>query len=254
MTTPAPANRRVDTDWFESAFDTLYPIVYAHRTVEAATRESAFAIAQLKLCDTCSVLDLCCGNGRHMVHLLEHTPRVFGLDYSATLLGYARKTLGSRGRLLRADMRAIPFDGAFDAVANFFTSFGYFTSDAENLSAAREIARVLKPEGRFFIDYLSPTHVAENLEPESIRESAGYEIVERRWLDAGHRRINKATVVRRGGRVVSQTEESVRLYGRDELLALLDEAGLAVEALYGDYDGRAAADDTPRQIVVGTRR
>ena len=61
----------VEKDWFAHAFDALYPVVYAHRTVESATAESAFAIEQLRLCNSCSVLDLCCGNGRHMVHLLK---------------------------------------------------------------------------------------------------------------------------------------------------------------------------------------
>src|SRR5690606_28759768 len=132
-----PNGCTVDEDWFAHAFDALYPVIYAHRTVEAATAEAAFAIEQLKLCNTCSVLDLCCGNGRHMFHLLKHTPRVFGLDYSPALLAIARKQLAGAGLLLRGDMRAIPFEWVFDALSNFFTSFGYFTYEEENLAVAR---------------------------------------------------------------------------------------------------------------------
>ena len=245
--------RTVQKDWFAHAFDALYPVIYAHRTVESATAESAFAIEQLKLCRSCSVLDLCCGNGRHMFHLLKHTPRVVGLDYSTDLLGMARKQLGGNGRLLRADMRAIPFEGVFDALANFFTSFGYFSSEAENLAVAQGIARALKPGGRFFVDYLNPAYLRAHLAPESVRVSGDYEIHERRWIDTETNRVNKVTEVRRDDVVVNQSSESVRLYDEAELLDLLDRAGLRMEALYGNYDGGPVRDDAPRQIVVGTR-
>ena len=52
---------------------------------------------------------------------------------------------------------------------------------------------------------------------------------------------------------MSQSSESVRLYDEAELLDLLDRAGLRMEALYGNYDGEPVREDTPRQIVVGTR-
>lgn len=243
----------VDQDWYASAFDALYPVIYAHRTVEAATRESRFAIEQLQLCETCSVLDLCCGNGRHMKHLLAHTPRVTGLDFSPTLLGFARDLLGGEGRLVRGDMRAIPFEGVFDAVANFFTSFGYFVAEAENLAVAQGIARALKPGGRFFMDYLNPAYVEAHLESESSRMAGEYTIVEHRWIDQDTRRVNKTMRVHKNDVEVSRTSESVRLYDPDELVSLLGAAGLAVAGLYGDYDGCTVRDDKPRQIVVGTR-
>jgi len=243
----------VDRHWFASAFDALYPIIYAHRTVEAATAESAFAIDQLGLCPTCSVLDLCCGNGRHMVHLLRHTPQVVGLDYSAELLGIARKQLDGGGRLVRADMRAIPFQGCFDAVANFFTSFGYFQDEAENMAVARGIAEALKPGGRFFMDYLNPDYVREHLDAESRRDAGEYVIEERRWIDERTERINKVMEVRRGGAVISRSSESVRLYTEGELRGLLAAVGLRVEATYGDFDGAPTAPGRPRQILVGAR-
>ncbi len=243
----------LDENWFASAFDALYPIIYAHRTVEAASAESAFAIAQLELTDTSSVLDLCCGNGRHMVHLLRHTPHVTGLDYSPDLLGFARTQLGASGRLLRGDMRAIPFEGAFDAVANFFTSFGYFQDYAENLSVAQGIARALKPTGRFFVDYLNPEYVRNHLDPESRRSAEDLEIREQRWVDEATQRVNKVTEVTRDGQHVSRSSESVRLYSPAELDALLDEAGLRVEARYGNYDGSPVSAAHPRQIIVGMR-
>ena len=247
----------------------MYPVLYAHRSVEAAAPEAAFAAQRLGLRPGDRVLDLCCGNGRHMVHLLRHTPRVVGLDYSPDLLALASEqlgdgaglvlgdgaglVLGDGAGLVRGDMRALPFGAVFDAVTNFFTSFGYFAAPEDNLAVVREVARVLRPTGRFFIDYLNPAHVAATLVPETVREHEGYVITERRWIDAERRRVNKTTAASRDGRMVGRWGESVRLYEEAEFRALLCEGGLEIERLFGDYDGAPPGEDRPRMIAVGHR-
>jgi len=241
----------ISADWFAEAFGALYPVVYAHRTVEAAEPEAAFAVAQLRLRSSDTVLDLCCGNGRHMVHLAPRVRRIIGLDYSAHLLRLARERLGPAALLLRGDMRTLPFREYFDAVANFFTSFGYFLDPEEDGAVARDIARVLKRGGRFFLDYLNPPYVASALLARSEREEAGYRIIEDRWIDARQRRVNKRTTVWQDGKVVAKTGESVRLYSKDELAALLGGAGLEIEAIFGDYAGTPLDDTQPRMIVAG---
>ena len=244
-------HRPVAEDWYKRSFDALYPVIYAHRTVEAAAPEAAFAIDRLRLTREDRVLDLCCGNGRHMVHVLGRTPFVTGLDYSADLLALARAQIGTEGCLVRADMRKIPLAASFDVVVNFFTSFGYFPSQEENAVVVREVARVLKPGGRVFIDYLNPAYVEHALVPESVRTQGEYTIEERRWIDAGERRVNKVTVASCGGERVGQWGESVRLYEEAEFRSLLEAGGLAVDAVFGNYEGQAVSENEPRMIVVG---
>lgn len=241
----------IGADWFTDAFGALYPVVYAHRTVEAAEPEAAFAVAQLRLRPNDTVLDLCCGNGRHMIHLAPRVRRIVGVDYSVHLLRLARDRLGSAALLLRGDMRALPFRACFDAVANFFTSFGYFLDQEEDRAVARNIARVLKKRGRFFLDYLNPPQVAATLVARSEREQAGYHILEERWIDSARCRINKRTTVWQNGSVVSETGESVRLYSKAELLAILGGEGLEIDAIFGDYAGTPLDNAQPRMIIVG---
>ncbi len=241
----------VKHDWYATAFDALYPLVYAHRTIEAAAPEAAFAAAQLGLGPEDAVLDLCCGNGRHLLHARKHTQRAAGLDYSAGLLSIAQETLGKGAKLVRGDMRALPFIAAFDAVLNYFTSFGYFTDPAENRAVVRCMSQALKPGGRFFIDYLNPVQVAATLVPESERESQGYTIREERWIDQSARRVNKITVVTRDGEEIARSGESVRLYGLDELRAMLAREQLEIDRVFGNYDGAPLADDQPRMILTG---
>ncbi|NUM55740.1 MAG: class I SAM-dependent methyltransferase [Candidatus Hydrogenedentes bacterium] len=239
-------------DWYEDAFGDLYNVIYAHRTVEAAAPEAAFAVQVLKLTSHDRVLDLCCGSGRHLVHLAKVAGCAVGLDYSRPLLLQGRGLLGPRTRLVRADMRAVPFDAAFDAVTNFFTSFGYFLDDADNMQVISEMARALKPGGRFFIDYVNPAHVRDTLEPESRRVSGRYEIAEKRWIDEATHRINKRITVRTNGVDTYRFFESVRLYSEQEMRSLLPIAGLQIQRIFGGYcDAQGPLPE--RMILVGCR-
>ena len=248
-----PHDAVIPDDWYERSFDALYPVIYAHRTVEAAARESRVAATRLRLCGGKRVLDLACGNGRHLVHLRACGADAYGLDFSAFLLEEAVGVLGSGRGLVRADMRAIPFQGVFDAVVSFFTSFGYFARREENLQVVQGVAGALKPGGRFFIDYINADHTIHNLVPLSKRITKPYTIEESRWVDHETRRINKCTTVARDGAPLHRFAESVQLYTRDEFVALLAEGGLRVDDLYGDYEGTAWDPEQPRMIALGTR-
>lgn len=242
---------RVPGNWYERGFGALYPIVYAHRTIEAARPEAEFAARQLALSDRDSVLDLCCGSGRHMVHLARATPRVVGLDYSPELLTIATESLRGMASLVRGDMRSIPFGCVFDIVASFFTSFGYFEAADDNMRVVVEIARVLRPGGRFFVDYLNAGNVEKKLVRESVRQYKGYVIKERRWIDAGRRRVNKWVSAEREGIEAGAWGESVQLYSETELRKMLTLGGLVVDRTFGDYDGSPVSADAPRLIVLG---
>lgn len=241
----------IPADWYRQGFGALYPVLYAHRTVEAAEPEAAFAAQCLELRVGDRVLDVGCGNGRHMLHLIRRTPHVAGLDFSPDLLGMARASLGPGARLIRGDMRHIPTRPGFDAVTNFFTSFGYFQTADEDAGVLREIARVLRRGGGFFIDYLNPSYVRNTLVPQSNREYKDYAICERRWIDPARRRINKIVEVSLAGKAVGQWTESVRLYEESDLRDLIAQAGLRVAAVYGDYDGAALDARKARMILTG---
>lgn len=249
----SPTKRPIAEDWYHQSFDTLYPVVYAHRTVETARPEAHFSIQQTELRSTDRVLDLCCGSGRHMRHLLDVTPHVVGLDYSPHLLEMAQDLLGPGAMLVRADMCCQPFTAVFDVVMNYFTSFGYFQTREENLNVVRGISHILKPGGRFFIDYMNRPWTESNLQERTVRFVDGFEIREHRWIDSEHHRSNKATIVCRNGQELKDAGESVQLYTEDEFVRLLVDGGLRVEHLYGGYDAAPLADDQPRMIAVGRK-
>lgn len=243
----------VTGDWFVAAFGELYPVVYAHRTVESAVPEATFAADVVRLMPEDTALDLCCGAGRHLVTLEDYGAFLTGVDYSPQLLALARRQISPATSLVRADMRAVPMSACFDVVFSFFTSFGYFMDDKDNIAAAENLARVLKPSGRFFMDYLNPLNLEQRLQPETVRESCGYLIQEKRWIDHEHKRVNKTISVSCDGMPTGRTSESVRLYTFEELTALLQGAGLQVSDVWGDCSGGNYDKDADRMILAGTK-
>lgn len=249
----AASRPAVDPAWYATAFDTLYPLVYAHRSVESARAEADFAMSQLKLEHCGKILDLCCGGGRHLLHLSSYCAELVGLDYSSDLLRIAGGHLPANVLLVRGDMRALPFQGTFDAVVNFFTSYGYFQTDAENARVLTDLSGALRPGGRFFMDYLNPDLVRATLVPRSERALEARRIVEERWMDSEGLRVNKRTRVYRDDALESESMESVRLYSLEEMRAALEGAGLAIEFVFGDYTGAAYTSNSPRMMFVGQR-
>jgi ubiquinone/menaquinone biosynthesis C-methylase UbiE len=237
--------------WWETWFGEEYLELYPHRDEEAARRETEFALARLPD-DPGPLLDLCCGRGLHSIPLLERGVKAVGLDWSAPLLTLARSR-HENFAAVRGDMRQLPFAaGAFRSVVNFFTSFGYFLRETENAAVLSEIERVLTRGGRFLCDTFGLAQVLATLVPEqSFGSGDRHYRVTRHW-NADTRRIEKQIEVRRAGSTAT-FRESVRAYPAEELCALLSGAGLRIDGLWGDFDGRPHAPDAPRLIVLASK-
>ena len=236
--------------WYEVAFGDLYPILYAHRDQAAATAEALFAIQALGVGPGSRAVDIGCGGGRHQRAFEEHGVRVVGVDLSRPLLC---ENHGSGGEwLVRADMRALPLaDGSFDVATSFFTSFGYFDADDDDARVLQEVARVIRPKGRYLLDYLYSPGVAANLVPHTERNVAGYRMVEERRIEHQHVKKRVSITPAAGGETRSY-EESVRLYPPADLERMLETAGLTVVDRYGALDGRALGAGS-RCVLVAER-
>ena len=241
-------------EWYEAAFDRTYPILYPHRSAEEAfTAIDTFAPY---LEDAGTVLDLASGGGRYLEGLRRRGIHAFGVDLSLYLLERSLDEWGHDGRLVQGDMRYLPFGSdSFGAVINMFTSFGYFSLDTDNLMVFREVARVLRPGGAFLFDFINARRVAANLLEESQRESAGYEIIERRRIeDHGKFLVKRAELrhAKTGG--VEHIEERLRLYTRDDLILMLETVELEPLGVFGDYQGNDFVDGVSERVIVVSRR
>jgi SAM-dependent methyltransferase len=155
-------------------------------------------------------------------------------------------------RLVRADIRVLPLrSGAADAVVNLFTSFGYFEHDAEHEKVIAEVARVLRAGGRFVLDFLNAREVRDTLVPRDERPINGRSVVQERRLEQDGRYVIKTIHVAGEGRSFM---ERVRLYERADLERMLEGAGLAIDAVLGNYEGAPYVERSPRLLMLARKR
>lgn len=242
-------------EWFRAAFDRLYPLIYRHRDAASARREIGDLLGVLRelgLPADAAALDIACGAGRHLAAMREAGLAAVGVDLSAALLNKARHEAPLAGRLVRGDIRRLPFTAAFDLATNLFTSFGYFDTDEANAAAMRQMVGVLKPGGLIVVDHANRHRTEATLVPYDAQRVDELRVESRRAIE-GDRVVKRMTISDATGRTERITE-SVRLYRPDEMAALLARAGAEVVRAMGSFDGRPFDAESERMIVVGRRR
>ncbi|UCH84867.1 MAG: class I SAM-dependent methyltransferase [Candidatus Latescibacterota bacterium] len=241
-------------EWYEVAFDRMYPILYSHRDLE----EAAVVIDEFEdlFLDQSPILDLASGNGRYVETLRRRGLECFGLDLSHYLLRRSVDVFGHNGCLVQGDMRRLPFvDSSFGVVINMFTSFGYFSIDTDNLLVFKEVQRILRPDGVFLFDFINAKKLSIDLLEETHRVSGDFEIRERRRIETRGKYLLKNAVIDNSQTGHTETiEERLRLYTREELGIMFESVGLRVEETFGDYERNPFVDSVSERVIVVSRK
>lgn len=238
-------------NWYQESFGKDYLTVYKHRDLKGAYHEVKQMVDWLLLSKGAHILDLCCGMGRHAMALTEFGYKVTGVDLSEVLLSEAKKNdIGGSVEWLLSDMRKVQLERSFDAVVNLFTSFGYFENDQENERVLHEICRLLKPGGKYVIDFLNPGYVRNHFVPNSERQEQGLTICEARRIEDGF--VRKQIIISQEGTPERNYSEQVKLYDKRLFLDMLKRADLLVDEVFGGYDGQLYdQEQSPRMIFLG---
>lgn len=112
-----------------------------------------------------TVLDIPCGDARVGIHLARAGMHLLGVDINEHFIGDARrrfKTAGLLGEFLTLDMRNLSFENMFDAVVNWFNSFGYFGPETDR-EVMKRLVTALKPGGRLLIESPAFKNILENV-------------------------------------------------------------------------------------------
>jgi len=174
----------------EGMFDEDYLYFYAGLLDARGDAEAELIWRLLEVEPGMEVLDLACGHGRIANALAARGCRVTGLDATPLFLERARRDATARGvavAYVEGDMRGLPWTCRFDRVINWFSSFGYF-NDAGNRRVLTEVARVLKPGGRFALEMNDRDGVIRRFQPASVDERDGDLLIDRRRSRSGSRR------------------------------------------------------------------
>lgn len=235
-----------DTFW-----ETVAPLLFSERRWADAPKEVEDIVSLVGISAGSSVLDLCCGVGRHSLELSRRGFRVTGVDRTSAYLERARQVADEEGldtEFVQDDMRTFCRFEAFDAAVNLFTSFGYFEDPVDDRRVLANVYRSLKPGGVFLLDLMGKEVLARVFRERIWREEQGIIILEEPRISRNWGWIeNRWILIRDGER--REFDFSLRLYSAVEISALLVECGFDRVDTYGDATG-APYDHTAKRLVV----
>lgn len=247
-------------DWFAHWFNCeAYHILYGSRDDEEAGRFVRALADRVCPLPPARVLDLACGSGRHVRRFEELGYTAFGVDLSPESIAQARAQSAHPERYRVADMRTfaeeLGTDDAMDVVTCLFTSFGYFSLDADQMQTLFQVRKALRSGGKFILDFLNVPYVRAHLVPHerAQRLTASGKPMEFEI----HRRIHGGWIEKsiqfRDDRGTSRHfVERVRALESDALSEQLHAAGFHVEQVYGNYELAPHSESSNRCIFVAS--
>lgn len=216
-------------DWFNSPY---YHLLYNNRNENEAIFFINNLCAHLDLKPEANVWDLACGKGRHSICLNKRGFKVVGTDLSQNSINEASKNSNPNLDFFVHDMRD-PFRiNYFDAVFNLFTSIGYFENFNDNFSVFKNVAKALKPNGVFVVDFLNSESIANfiNSKYQEQRETITFKI---------EKKIENNSIIKHieftDGNKDFYFEESVSLLKKEDFENFARSAGLKIENIFGNY-------------------
>lgn len=225
----------VRPDWWRLIFDELYlktdgDIFENDRNTRA---EVDALISAASIGPDHRVLDLCCGQGRHVLELARRGYRqVTGVDLSPFLIGLARRRARGAGvvaRFVESDARESQLSGErFDCVAILGNSFGYFDRPEDDALLLRRARGFLGANGHLVLELVDGDWLRTHFERRSWEWIDGRVLVcrERSLSKDGSRLITRETVLSADRGVLADRFFAERLYDRAQIQDLFEKLGL----------------------------
>jgi SAM-dependent methyltransferase len=218
------------------------------------------------------VLDVGCGTGRVAFDLAAEGYAITGVDTSAPMLERARQRAGreavdaARIRWLEVDITALALEERFGFAVFAYNGFMHITEQPAQQAALSHIAAHLKPGGGLALDLPNPVEMFR------VEDTPGL-VLERIFDDpeTGEQVMQQSLAsVDRAEQIMSVTwiydhiaadgivrrriaPVRLRYTMAAELRLLLEQAGFARIALYGDYDFSQYSEDSPRLLAVAEK-
>jgi SAM-dependent methyltransferase len=244
-------------EWFEdeSLWRELYPYVFPMERVAAAPGQVARILALAGVTGG-TVLDLCCGPGRHAVEFARRGFTVTGVDRSRFLLERARGSADAAAAAVEwvlDDMREFQRPATFDLACNLFTSFGYFEREEDNLRVLRNVRESLRDGGTFVMDMVGKERMErQGMEARHTQFADGAVLIQQPHVREDWTRLeNEWTVVKAG------QSRSYRfghyLYSGPGLQDRLLSCGFTGVRLYGDLQGSPYGPGALRLVAVARK-
>jgi len=233
----------VSPDWWKSIFNSIYLMTDSDVVEDGniTTQEVDLFSEILKLSPEDSILDLCCGQGRHSLELARRGFKyIEGIDRSHYLIQKAKGRAKKEGldvKFREGDARKLPYlPDNFDVVMVLGNSFGYFETLQDDLRVLKGVFKVLKPWGKLLIDVADGEYLRENFQPRSWEWTGKkYFVCRERSLSLDKQHLISRELVSHVERgIITDQFYSVRLYTRDRVAELLEMAGFSDVVFHGE--------------------
>jgi D-alanine-D-alanine ligase len=232
---PVPdLERHLPQEWWRTLFNSVY-LKTDGDVVENdvnTVREVDLLVQAAGLEPNDKILDLCCGQGRHCLELARRGFRqVFGVDRSRYLIRLAKRRAKQQGLAVsfhEGDARRFRVrETDFHCVALMGNSFGYFDREEDDLAVLRAVMRSLGPSGVIALDIVNGDWMRQNYVPRNWEWIDENQFVcrERSLSRDGNRLIAREVVVHAERGVIADQFYAERLYSREAIMALLEQAG-----------------------------
>ena len=237
-------------DWFNSVY---YHQLYFNRDDREAALFIDKLINYLKPSPGSAMLDVACGKGRHSIQLAGKGFNVTGIDLSEDSIKEALQFETDTLHFYRHDMR-LPFRiNYFDYAFNFFTSFGYFKTRREHDNSIRTIARALKKEAVFVMDFLNVHYAEDHLVHQSEKQIGEVNFVITKWYDESH--FYKKIVVEDDSLEEPLIfNEKVAKFSIGDFTEMFAYQGMQIQEVYGDYNfANYDIRKSPRLVMIARK-
>ncbi len=248
-----PSSEPLKESWYRTWFDSpYYHSLYSNRDDREAHRFINVLLAHLKPAGKAQILDLACGKGRFSRFLAQKGYVVTGLDLSENSIREARAYEQPNLSFFQHDMR-LPFRiNYFDYIFNFFTSFGYFEKESQDLKVLKNVQSGLRRNGVFVLDFFNPDYVTARLAGREVKREDGIEFHLHKYVQGDF--IFKDIRFEADGREW-QFRERVRLYRQPDFERMFDRAELRIRSIFGDYElNTYHPTQSPRLILLAEKK
>lgn len=236
--------------WYRNWFDTpFYHILYSNRDFQEAANFIRKLHEHLHLPKNSKVLDLACGKGRHAIQLNKLGYNVCGIDLSEKSIAEAQKHENQKLKFDVWDMRNVYPHDKFNAIFNLFTSFGYFSTDDDNIQVIRAAGEMLETNGLFILDYFNAPFTIKQIEkstPEMIskgniefhvsKEVEGNDILKNISFESENERFF--------------FQERVKAYDLNHFKIFFEQSGFSISKIFGSYKLDTFDEETSERLII----
>ena len=191
-----------------------------------------------------AILELGCGTGRFGAKFSNDGYTIFGMDRSMEMLRVARTRAFFNFRILCGDITRFSLVGKMDFIFSVHDTMNYLLEDADINRVCRCAREALSPPGAFMFDITTEYNIRKNFNGKTTR----YQIRDCavNWsnrYDEDKKLVYSTLDITRRGK--SSTEVHVqRIYTVEEMERLVEDGGLAIVGIFGDYTLKPPRDDT----------